>query len=183
MDQGAGYDQGLKFVFVLRETHFFIESVLSFETVLEHAVLSGSALHEPSSVRSSWLAVMGKDGEDILYGKAIALVDDDEAVRDAIQGLLEVFDVEVRTYQKGIDFLWDNPNVACLVLDYNMPDLNGFDVISELRRRGVKLPTIIITAVGDPTIERRAAEMGVKRVLAKPIKTPVLLSALREAMR
>ena len=110
------------------------------------------------------------------------LVDDDEAVRDAIQGLLEVFDVDVRTYQSGIDFLQDGLNVACLILDYNMPNLNGFEVLSELRERGVELPTIMITAVGDPTIERRAAEMGVKRVLAKPLKTSVLLTALREVM-
>ena len=120
--------------------------------------------------------------DDVLPGKVIALIDDDEAVRDAIQGLLEVFDVDVRTYQSGIDFLQDNPNVACLILDYNMPNLNGFDVLSELRERGEELPTIMITAVGDPTIERRAAEMGVKRVLAKPLKTPVLITALRQLM-
>ena len=125
----------------------------------------------------------GRDGEDVLYGKSIALVDDDEAVLDAIQGLLQVFDVEVRTYQSGADFLRDNPKVACLILDYNMPALNGFDVISELRKRGVELPTIMITALGDLTIERRAAEMGVKQLLGKPLKTPVLLAALREAMR
>lgn len=124
----------------------------------------------------------GKDGEDVLYGKSIALVDDDEAVLDAVQGLLEVFDVEVRTYQSGAAFLQENPKVACLILDYNMPNLNGFDVLSELRHRGVALPTIMITAIGDRTVERRAAEMGVRGVLAKPLKTPVLLKALREAM-
>ena len=141
------------------------------------------ALHESSSVRSSRLAMTRRDGEDDLYGKSIALVDDDEAVLDAIRGLLEFFDVDVRTYQSGTDFLRDSPKVACLIVDYNMPALNGFDVISELRKRGVKLPTIMITAVGDLTIERRAAEMGVKQVLAKPVKTPVLLAALRQAMR
>ena len=124
-----------------------------------------------------------RNGDDLLPGKVIALVDDDEAVRDAIQGLLEVFDVHVRTYQSGIDFLQDGAKIACLILDYNMPNLNGFEVLSELQKRGVEVPTIIITAGGDPTIERRAAEMGVKRVLAKPLKTPVLLTALREAMR
>ena len=134
-------------------------------------------------IRSIRLVMTGKGGADVLHGKAIALVDDDEAVRDAIQGLLEVLDVEVRAYQSGIDFLQDGPKVACLILDYNMPDLNGFDVISELRKRGVELPTIMITAIGDLTIERRAAEMGVTRVLAKPIRTPVLLTALRELMR
>jgi FixJ family two-component response regulator len=130
----------------------------------------------------SALAMTGKDGEDVLYGKSIALVDDDEAVLDAIQGLLEVFDVEVRTYQSGADFLQDNRKIACLIIDYNMPDLSGFDVISELRKRGIELPTIMITTIGDLAVERRAAEMGVKRVLAKPVKTPVLLTALREAM-
>jgi FixJ family two-component response regulator len=91
--------------------------------------------------------------------------------------------LEVRTYQSGADFLEDNRKVACLIVDYNMPALNGFEVISELRKRGVPLPTIMITAVVDPTIERRAAELGVRRVLAKPLKTPVLLTVLRDAMR
>jgi len=146
-------------------------------------MLSGLTLHERFSARSSRLAMTGKDAEDVLYGTSIALVDDDEAVLDAVQGLLEVFDVEVRTYQSGADFLEDNRKIACLIVDYNMPDLNGFDVISELRKRGVPLPTIMITAVVDPTIERRAAELGVRRVLAKPLKTPALLTALRDAMR
>jgi CheY-like chemotaxis protein len=188
MDQGIAYDRGLWCptvggIWAAERNTSFIESVLSSETVLERAMFLGPALHESSSARSSRLAMTGRDGEDLLYGKSIALVDDDEAVLDAIQGLLEVFDVEVRIYQSGADFLQDNRKVACLIVDCNMPDLSGFDVISELRKRGIELPTIMITAIGDLAIERRAAEMGVKRVLAKPVKTPVLLTALRDAMR
>ena len=123
------------------------------------------------------------DDADILAGKVIAVVDDDKAVCESMQVLLEVCDVDVKTYLSGIDFLRKSPNVACLIVDYHMPNLNGLELISELHDRGVYLPAIVITAVADPTIERRAAELGINQVLKKPLAKPVLLAALRKAIR
>src|SRR5215469_2362169 len=92
-----------------------------------------------------------------LHGKAIAVIDDDVAVCDSTRLLLEVYGMDVLTYGSGGDFLRDSPNVACLVVDYQMPGMNGLEFVSELRKRGLKLPAIMITATRDPTVERRAA--------------------------
>ena len=112
----------------------------------------------------------------------IAVVDDDPAVCDSTRMLLEAYDLDVRTYQSGADFLRENPDIACLIVDYRMPGLNGLDFMSELRRRGNNVPAIMMTAIADPSIEQRAAELGIKRVLRKPISNRVLLDVIREQL-
>lgn len=114
--------------------------------------------------------------------RAVAVVDDDAAVCDSTRFLLETYDLEVQTYQSGAEFLKDAPAIACLIVDYHMPGLNGLEVVSELRKRGGQVPTIImITATTDPTVERRAAELGINQVLKKPLSNQVLLGAIRES--
>lgn len=113
----------------------------------------------------------------------IAVVDDDAAVCDSTRFLLETHDFDVCTYHSGADFLRDNPPIACLIVDYHMPGLNGLDVVSELHRRGRSVPTIImITATTDANVERRAAELGIRKVLKKPVSSQVLLSILRNQL-
>jgi two-component system, LuxR family, response regulator FixJ len=112
-------------------------------------------------------------------GGAIAIVDDDAAVCDSTRFLLEAYDFGVRTYLSGADFLDDGPDIACLIVDYQMPGLNGIEFVSELRRRGNRVPAIMITATTDPTVERRAAELGIRQVLKKPLSNQALLSAIR----
>ena len=64
--------------------------------------------------------------------RVIAVVDDDEAVCDSTRFLLETHDFEVATYLSGSDFLRDSPDVACVIVDYQMPRLNGFELVSTL---------------------------------------------------
>jgi two-component system response regulator FixJ len=113
-------------------------------------------------------------------GRAVAVVDDDAAVCDSTRFLLEAHDFGVRTYQSGAEFLDEDPDIACLIVDYQMPGLNGLDFVSELRKRGCDVPAIMITATTDPTVERRAAGLGIRRVLQKPLSNHALLSAIRE---
>jgi two-component system, LuxR family, response regulator FixJ len=88
----------------------------------------------------------------------------------------------VQTYQIGADFLKDDPDIACLIVDYQMPGLNGLEIVSELRKRGSNVPAIMITATADPAVEQRAAEFGVSRVLKKPLSNQALLGAIREEL-
>ena len=113
---------------------------------------------------------------------AVAVVDDDEAVCDSTRFLLEAYDFGVKTYRSGTDFLNDDPDIDCLIVDYRMPDLDGLELVVELRKRGRRFPTIMMTATADETIERRAAELGIKRVLKKPLSNQVLLVVLREQL-
>jgi FixJ family two-component response regulator len=111
----------------------------------------------------------------------IAVVDDDAAVCDSTRFLLETYGFEVHTYHSGSEFLGDNPAIGCLIVDYHMPQLNGLDVVSELRELGRAVPTIIlITATTDPIVERRAAELGILQVLKKPLSNQVLLNTLSD---
>jgi DNA-binding response OmpR family regulator len=63
-----------------------------------------------------------------------------------------------------------------------MPGLNGLELVSELRKRGSTVPAIMITATTDPTVERRAAELGIKQVLKKPLSNQALLGAIRNEL-
>ena len=116
------------------------------------------------------------------HGQVIAVVDDDAAVCDSTRFLLETHDFEVLTYLGGAAFLRNIPDVACLIVDYQMPGLNGLEFVSELRTRDRQVPTIMITATTDAAVERRAAEIGIKRVLQKPLLGAVLLHAIREEL-
>jgi two-component system, LuxR family, response regulator FixJ len=116
------------------------------------------------------------------HGRVVAVVDDDEAVCDSTRLLLEIQNFEVRTYLSGLDFLKDDTGVGCVILDYHMPDLNGLELALELRARGSEVPIIMITAATEPILERRAAQLGVKRILHKPLSSQLLFSALREEL-
>ena len=112
----------------------------------------------------------------------VAVVDDDAAVSDSTRIMLEAYGYEVRTYLSGAEFLRDAPNIGCLIVDYRMPGLNGLDLVSELRKRGTNVPTIMITATADPSVERRAAELGISQVLHKPLSNRVLMNAVSEEL-
>jgi two-component system, LuxR family, response regulator FixJ len=96
--------------------------------------------------------------------------------------LLEAYSFEVLTYLTGADFLRDNPDVVCVIVDYRMPGLDRLDFVAELRQRGSTVPAIMITATSFPELERRAAELGIQQVLQKPISGQVLLCAIREEL-
>jgi two-component system, LuxR family, response regulator FixJ len=116
------------------------------------------------------------------HSRTIAVVDDDSAVCDSTRFLLETHGLEVLSYDSAAEFLRSSPAIACLIVDYQMPGLNGLEFVSELRTRGSRVPTIMITATADPAVERRAAELGIKQVLQKPLSNQSLLRALREEL-
>ena len=113
---------------------------------------------------------------------AVAVVDDDAAVCDSMRCLLEAYDLDVQTYQRGADFLKNQPEIACLITDYDLPDIDGLELISELRKRGSQVPIIMSTAATDPWIKRCVAEAGIKFVLEKPYSYEALLGAIREEL-
>jgi two-component system, LuxR family, response regulator FixJ len=110
---------------------------------------------------------------------AIAIIDDDDAVCDSTRFLLEAHGLEVSTFESGGDFLSAAPHVDCIIVDYQMPGLTGLEFVEELRKRGRLVPSVMITATTDPAVERRAAELGISRVLKKPLSNRELLAAIR----
>jgi len=116
------------------------------------------------------------------HSGVVAVVDDDAAVCDSTRIMLEAYGYEVRTYLSGAEFLRDAPNIGCLIVDYRMPGLDGLEFVSELRKRGTSVPAIMITATGDTSVERRAAELGISQVLHKPLSGRVLMNAISEEL-
>jgi two-component system, LuxR family, response regulator FixJ len=110
---------------------------------------------------------------------AIAVIDDDVAVCDSTRLLLETYGLEVSCYMNGREFLNHTPAVDCVIVDNQMPGLTGLDCVEELRRRGSGVPSIMITGSTDPMVERRAAALGIRRVLKKPLSGEELLTAIR----
>ena len=109
------------------------------------------------------------------------IVDDDHAVRDALKFTLELDGLSVETCDSGADLL-NHPRLAqarCLVLDYLMPGMNGFAVMSELKRRNLVLPVIMITAPLSREIAQRALAAGVTEILEKPLLEDALLEKIR----
>jgi FixJ family two-component response regulator len=114
----------------------------------------------------------------------VLIVDDDQAVRDALKFALELDGLSVDTCGSGAELLRhpDLSRACCLVLDYVMPEMNGFAVLNELKRRNVTLPVILITAPLNADVERRAAAAGVAGVLEKPLLEDVLIDKIRHVI-
>jgi FixJ family two-component response regulator len=115
---------------------------------------------------------MDKDNASI-----VAVIDDDNDVGDVLGGLLETMGYQVETYRSGMDFLSQAQfdRLACLVVDQNMPNMTGLQMIESLCDRGINIPALLITGIHDAEVERKAAALGVMTVLEKPMSHHELL--------
>ena len=114
----------------------------------------------------------------------IAVVDDDESVREAVAGLLKSFGYRAVPFERAEDFLnfSDLNNTACLIADVQMPGMTGLELQSRLVASGKSIPTILITAYPEQTVRARALQNGVRCYLAKPFRDEELLSCIRSAI-
>jgi FixJ family two-component response regulator len=101
----------------------------------------------------------------------VAIVDDDNDVREVLGALLESAGHSVRTYKSGTQFLADpdHADAACLVVDQNMPEMTGLDLLVELDRRGLSIPALLITGAHDADLVRQADLRGAMTVMQKPV--------------
>jgi FixJ family two-component response regulator len=115
----------------------------------------------------------------------IAVVDDDASVRKALGRLLTACDFATTIFPSGQAFLdslaTDLPD--CVVLDLQMPELNGLDVLAALARAGLALNVIMITGHDNPESRTRCLEAGVLACLPKPLDEVSFLRAVGEAIR
>ena len=113
----------------------------------------------------------------------VAIIDDDDEVREVLRGLLESEGHTVETFKSGQDFL-DNAvleTTACLVVDQRMPGMSGLELLPKAKSMRPEVPVIMITAYGDAETKRRALESGAEALLTKPIDFGTLRSEI--AMR
>ena len=118
------------------------------------------------------------------HKSVIAVVDDDELVREAVTGLIKSFGYRAVAFSRAEGLLESTElrNIACLVADVQMPGMTGPELQSRLVASGDLIPTILITAYPDQAARARALQNGVKCYLAKPFRDEELLDCIRSAL-
>ena len=122
---------------------------------------------------------------DVLSSKPVALiVDDDPAVRNSLRFSLEIEGLAVRTFSNADELLEESafPVFGCLILDHRLPGLSGLQLLAELRRRGVRLPAIVITTNPTNTI-RKDVQAADAILIEKPLLSEALYDAIQEALK
>ena len=113
--------------------------------------------------------------------RQVAIVDDDQAVRDLLRFLLEIIGHPVETFASAAEFLKaDKQRLVCLILDQHMPEMTGLELAERLLADGFGIPIVLITGSPSPAIAARAAELGI-RVLAKPVTDEDLMDFISAA--
>jgi len=114
----------------------------------------------------------------------VFIVDDDEAVRDSLQILLETEGYRTEVYESAIAFLaeYDAARPGCLVADVRMPDMTGLELQEALIDRRAALPVIIMTGHGDVPMAVRALKAGAVDFIEKPFTDDLLLDSLARAL-
>ena len=112
----------------------------------------------------------------------IAIVDDDPAVLKALSRLLRSRSYRARTYGSGQELLAALPDELpdCLIVDLQMPEMNGLELQQHLASSGVAIPTILISAKGDVALGER--ESGLVASLRKPLQEQALFEAIGKAL-
>jgi FixJ family two-component response regulator len=115
----------------------------------------------------------------------VFVVDDDDSVRKSLVRLLKAMGYPARPYASAKEFLegWRlDPAPGCLVLDVQLPGLNGLELQAQLRATSCPIPIIFITGHGDIPMSVRAMKAGAVDFLAKPFQDESLLRAVQEAI-
>ena len=114
----------------------------------------------------------------------IYVVDDDEAVRDSLQWLLEGKDYRVRCFDSAESFLsrYDPREVACLLVDIRMPGISGLELQDRLIERKSPLPVVFITGHGDVPMAVTTMKKGAMDFIQKPFKEEELLSVVERML-
>jgi FixJ family two-component response regulator len=116
--------------------------------------------------------------------RVVYVVDDDDAVRNALRLLFHTADLEVQTFPSASAFLEqaDLARRCCLLLDIRMPGLTGSELHAELRGRGVRAPVIFITGHGDIPMAVEAMRQGAYDFIEKPFDDEKLLTQVLGAL-
>jgi FixJ family two-component response regulator len=125
-----------------------------------------------------------REPKSIRQPLVVAVVDDDESVRESLPDLLKEFGFTALAFSSADEFLVSDSvdRTMCLVLDIAMPGMSGLDLQKELKSRGYKIPIIFITARKDESIRMRVLELGAVDILFKPFSDLALREALSKAM-
>jgi FixJ family two-component response regulator len=114
----------------------------------------------------------------------IAIVDDDPSVLKALCRSLRIRGFQAKTHGSAQEFLASLPDglPECLIVDIQMPEMTGLELHLHLTRSGIRIPTIMISAHGDPVVRERVESAGVIAMLSKPLQKILLFEAIDAAI-
>ena len=117
--------------------------------------------------------------------RLIAIVDDDDSMRSALQGLLKAVGLPAQAFASGEEFLKSGQQrqTACLIADIRMPGMTGLELQAKLNAEHCRIPTIFITAHGDEKMRMQALRAGAVEFMAKPFNDEALLDSVRAALQ
>lgn len=116
--------------------------------------------------------------------KLIAIVDDDDSMRTALQGLLKSAELPAQSFASAEEFLKSRQHcqIACLIADIRMPGMSGLELQARLNAEHCRIPIIFITAHGDEKMRMQALRAGAVEFMAKPFNDEALLESVRAAL-
>jgi len=115
----------------------------------------------------------------------VAIVDDDNSVRSALQDLMAAVGFSAQSFGSAEEFLASGApcKAACLITDIRMPGMSGLELQAKLKAEQCNIPIIFITAHGDSKMRMQAMRGGAVEFLTKPFDDEVLLETVRAAVR
>ncbi len=115
----------------------------------------------------------------------VCIVDDDESIRESLDGFFRSLGLAVRSYPSAEAYLGRGAEEppGCLIVDVAMPGMSGLDLQEELLRLGDGTPIVFVSAAASDTMRRRALDRGAISFLSKPFDEERLLAAVEEAMK
>jgi len=114
----------------------------------------------------------------------VFVVDDDDAVRDSLEILLESAGLTVQSFSSPAAFLESDAPIrpGCLVIDVRMPEMSGIEVQEKLAERGCALPVIVMTGHADVPLAVRAMKAGALDFIEKPFEDQTLIDSVKRAL-
>jgi FixJ family two-component response regulator len=114
----------------------------------------------------------------------VAIVDDEECVRKALDRLIRSTGLDVETFPSGAEFLQslESHSPDCVVLDLHMPDVNGFEVQARLKESKSLVPVVVITGHDSDESREHVMKAGVAAYLLKPVDERLLLDTISAAV-
>ena len=115
----------------------------------------------------------------------IAIIDDDEHVRQATRSLLRSLGHHVATFATAEEFLNSDqlPETSCVITDVQMPGISGIELLARLKADGHRFPVMVITAFPDDRVRDRAMQSGASCFLSKPFSQVSLIDCLDRALK
>jgi FixJ family two-component response regulator len=115
----------------------------------------------------------------------IAIVDDDEPLREALGSVMKAAGFSARTFASAEQFLAceDADEMDCLVLDVRLPGMSGVELQNQLRKSDSRLPIIFVTAHGDDSLRESLMRAGAAAFFYKPVRSDRLVKQIHQAMR